>query len=356
VITLGGRDFLLLPHGGGSGVHYRYILEGGGWKIYIHHNPEGGIQPVRVRLGFEALCGRSLYDVHAEMMEWLEDLGFTVRKEIISRVDLQVLIARPFEDFALDIAYQHVVKRSDDSFLHQSGQRYTSYSAGSHIRANFYDKKRQLLEKQDEVGLRMIAEYCCGGVIPDHLTRIEFQVHRRALRIMGINTIEDLKASEASLVDYLTFDWFRIIDGPKKKGHTREQAMTPAWLEVRSLFVQYFPGGDHPRQIGRYGDKVKDLNCTAEALVAQARGCLASMAARCKVVFRSSEALLSYVFDRLQEGSQDLYDKTTKRAKDLVTRVGFDVSAFGGETDYRTALDDNVIDTIRDKLLGRSYG
>ena len=286
-------------------------------------------------------------------MDWLDELGFNVSKEIISRVDLQILVARPFEDFAIDIACRHVVKRSVDSCLHQSGSSYTSYAAGSDIRANFYDKKRQLLDEQDEVGLRMIAEYCCNGVIPDDLTRIEFQVKRSALRVLKINDISDLKASEASLVDYLTFDWFRIIDGPKKKGHTREQGLSSAWQEVRDLFKRYFPGGDNPREIGRHSDKVKDLKCTADMLVAQAVGCMASVAARCKGAFRDSKSVLRYVFERLEEGVDDLFDKVNRRAEHLATIIGLNKWGLEGETDYRSALSPGLAESMRGKFLGR---
>jgi hypothetical protein len=234
ILTLEGRDFVLEPFGGGNNVHYRYILDGGGWKVYIHHNPEGGIQPVRVRLGFEALCGRSLFDVHAEFMDWLADLGFCTEKETISRVDLQVSIARPFEDFGLDIARRHVVKRAIDSCLHESSGGYTSYAAGSEIRANFYDKKRQLLETQDELGLKMIAEFCFDGEIPDHLTRIEFQIKRAAPRAMNIDTIKDLKESEAS-----SFMTVRGYDPSEDDGDTDyRNAMNPGIAEsVRSRFA-----------------------------------------------------------------------------------------------------------------------
>ncbi|MGC8140709.1 hypothetical protein ACP3W2_24950, partial [Salmonella enterica] len=35
-------------------VYYEYVIEGRGVKMYIHSNPQGDIQPVRVRIG--SLC------------------------------------------------------------------------------------------------------------------------------------------------------------------------------------------------------------------------------------------------------------------------------------------------------------
>jgi hypothetical protein len=89
-ITLGDRRFLVQPYGGGKSVNYRYIIEGDGIKFYFHHKPDGGIQPVRLRYGFESLIGCNLFRVHDDTRHWLNRLGFVIEKETLSRVDMQV--------------------------------------------------------------------------------------------------------------------------------------------------------------------------------------------------------------------------------------------------------------------------
>jgi hypothetical protein len=351
VIEVGGREFELKPHGAGGGdsVHYRYVIEGGGWKVYFHHDIDTGFQPIRVRFGFESLCGRSLFDVHADFMLWLYRLGFHVTGEKISRADLQIMTTRPIIDYVRPVAHEHVVMRAKDGVFHLDCRRPSSFNFGTKIRIRAYDKKRQLLDKCDEFGMKMIAEYCCGGVIPDHLSRIEFQVSRDVLNAMEINTIEDLRNSELSLVEWLTFDWFRIVDGPIKKGHSREQKIADVWQEVREEFRKYFPGGNNNRTVTRYSSSVKDLKCTSEDLVKQAVGCLATMVSRTKGVVLEGSAILSYIVNRIQEFSDDLISKSVERTKKFSVLKGYDDIDDHGSKSYdpRYAMNPSCLAGIR---------
>ncbi|MDR0609261.1 MAG: hypothetical protein LBG58_04065, partial [Planctomycetaceae bacterium] len=224
-VEVGGRYFVLRAHGAGGGecVYYRYILEGGGWRVYIHHDPSQHFQAVRVRFGFECLCGCSLFDVHDEFVVWLRKIGFSVTEEKISRVDMQVMTTRPVAEYAGLVSKGCVVKRAKKGNFYVESSNMSSFAFGREIFIRCYDKRKQLFDTGDEYSLKMIAEYCCGGELPDYLTRVEFQLRRETLEIMGIDTIDDLRDSELSLVEWLTSDWFRLTDGVPKKGHTKEQ-------------------------------------------------------------------------------------------------------------------------------------
>jgi hypothetical protein len=324
-IEIGGRHFVLRAHGAGGGecVYYRYIIEGGGWRVYFHHDPSAFFQPVRVRFGFECLCGCSLYDVHAEFMRWLGKIGFTVTEEKISRIDLQVMTTRPVVEYASLVSRGCVVKRAKKGNFHVDSHDMSSFAFGSDIYLRCYNKRKQLFDTCDEYSLKMIAEYCCGGEIPDHLTRIEFQIRREVLEIMGIDTIDDLCDSELSLVEWLTSDWFRLVDGVPKKGHTREQPVAEIWSEVQNEFRKYFPGGNNNRVITRGFNKV-GVNCTSDDLVSQAVGCLATVASRAKIQLQK-DSVLSYVFERITEHSDELFSKVQERAvKNFVLQESFD--------------------------------
>ena len=110
-ITLHGRQFLVQPYGGGKSVNYRYILEGDGIKFYFHHKPDGGIQPIRLRYGFESLVGCNLFRVHDDTRHWLNRLGFVIEKETLSRVDMQVMIPRETREFLRLIANGQMVTK-----------------------------------------------------------------------------------------------------------------------------------------------------------------------------------------------------------------------------------------------------
>ena len=50
-----------------------------------------------------------------------------------------------------------------------------------------------------------------GGELPDDLTRVEFQLRRDALKYLGVKTVQDLLERENAIVDFLTYDWFRLL-------------------------------------------------------------------------------------------------------------------------------------------------
>jgi hypothetical protein len=324
-VEIGGRYFILRSHGAGGGdcIYYRYIIEGGGWRVYFHHDPSKQIQPVRVRFGFEALCGCSLFDVHAEFMVWLRKIGFTVTEEKISRVDMQVMTTRPVVEYADLISKGCLVKRAKKGNFHIDSSNMSGFAFGSDIYIRCYDKRKQLFDTGDEYALKMIAGYCCNGEIPDNLTRIEFQLRREILEVLGVDTIDDLRDCELSIVEWLTSDWFRLTDGVPKRGHTKEQPVAPIWQEVQNEFRKYFPGGNNNRIITRSFNEV-GINCTSDDLVSQAIGCMATVASRAKIQLQK-DSVLNYVCERINERSDELFAKVQDRAvKNFVLQESFD--------------------------------
>ncbi|MDR2116956.1 MAG: hypothetical protein LBP87_11315, partial [Planctomycetaceae bacterium] len=90
-VDVGGLPFVIKPAGAKAGLYYKFVLEGRGVKVYIHHNPPKDRQGVRVRYHFESLIRFDLYSLHADFREWLESLGLAIVKETVSRVDMQVM-------------------------------------------------------------------------------------------------------------------------------------------------------------------------------------------------------------------------------------------------------------------------
>lgn len=317
-VTLCGKAFLVNPHGAKCGVYYRYVLEGAGLKIYIHENPQGPMQPIRIRYGFEGVVGRDLFMVHLHTLEWLKELGFTVEKETVSRVDMQVMTERCIDDYGVPIIHHHVVNRAKKSKVELSQKHiFDTYTAGQRIQICIYDKRKELCDTRDEVKLNLLMNECLGGEFPEELTRIEFRLKRDALKYLGVNTMQDLLEKENAIVDFLTFDWFRILESPKVRGHENTQKLHPVWQEVRNLFMVYFPGVEGHRKPIERNNSRRELKCTGEALVKQAVGCLASAAAVVKGMFQDETSALSFVYDVLSENVKKLYVRTTERVKEL---------------------------------------
>ena len=151
-MTLDNLTFAVNPHGANNGAHYKYVIEGSGIKIYIHANPKGPIQGVRIRYGFEALAGRDLFNVHANTLDWLKGIGFAVQKETVSRVDLQVMLFRAIAELITPIFANRSVKRAS-KFMFHGNRPALLYSPRRTRRA------RSL--SADETDLQMIVITCC---------------------------------------------------------------------------------------------------------------------------------------------------------------------------------------------------
>jgi hypothetical protein len=315
-ITLENWQFLVYPHGANDGAHYKYVIEGQGIKIYIHSNPKGGIQPIRVRYGFEALVGRDLFQVHFALLDFLKSIGFMIEKETLSRVDLQCLFLRPVEDFLMPVLEGKCVKRAQKMDLRMRGSRMETLTLGHQVQLCIYDKLQELATSRDEIKLRLLVEECLGGEVPDHLTRVEFRLRREALKDFGIDTMTALLAKEHAIVEYLTFDWFRLLESRKVRGHENTQKLSDVWQETIARFKEYFPSMEGYRKPLETRDK-NALRCTGKDLIHQAVGCLATMAARAKGVFENEVAAFNYCVDVLREYTGKLFVRSAERVKEL---------------------------------------
>ena len=68
LVSVNGHEISVDASGARAGLLYRFKFTLGGITFFIHHNPPRGRQAVRVRYGAMALIGRSLFDVHAVVL------------------------------------------------------------------------------------------------------------------------------------------------------------------------------------------------------------------------------------------------------------------------------------------------
>jgi len=325
-VTIGNLTFFVNPHGANNGAHYKYVLEGMGAKIYIHANPKDPIQAVRIRYGFESLAGRDLFSVHANMLDWLKDIGFHIEKETVSRVDMQVMLFCAIAKLITPIFANRSVKRASKFTFHgKNNKPVTSFTLGSKIQLCIYDKRQELIDTCDEVKMSLVVNDCLGGEFPDELTRIEYRLRRDALKYFGINTIQDLLEKENALVDYLTFDWFRLLKDEKSRSNSATQELDPVWQEVRDLFFEYFPGPvENRKEIDRNNSR-REIKCTGDSLIKQAVGCLATAAALAKGVFETECQALSFVTGVVTEKVTTLLNRVRERVIELGIVRGVEV-------------------------------
>jgi hypothetical protein len=326
-VILNGNEFILSPYGSNSAIHYRYLLEGQGLQIKIHNKPTEQIQPIRVRFGFESLVGRNFFDVYSEFICFLSSLGFTISKEIISRVDLQVMVNRNINDFLVPILSGWCVRSFYKFNVYTDSCGNTSgLSGGVGIKLRIYNKTQELLDTNNEFKASLLSHYCTGGFIPTNLTRIEYSVGRDFLNDCCLNTVQDLQELENSLVNYLTYDWFRLLDSKKTVCNASRQSVHKIWQEVQDLFNEYFPGVESDRIFSRSSRKMKGLNCDSRMLNSQAIGCLCSAIALSHGVFSDKEEAKKYLMKLFDNNSDLIMEKIKQRVDRNRILTGYDPS------------------------------
>jgi hypothetical protein len=234
-----------------------------------------------------------------------------------SRADLQVLVECDISELILPVFSNCCVKRASKfSYYGDHRKPISSFTLGSKIQLCIYDKIKELLDTCDEVKLNLLVNECLGGEFPEQLTRVEFRLRRDALKDFGIDTMLDLLQRERALVEYLTFDWFRLLENEKVKGNETRQKLHSVWQQVIDLFKQYFPGVEGYRKPLDKRDR-RQLRCTGESLIKQAVGCMATVAAVAKGAFENEKAAFSYCFDLFSRHMSRLFFRSLERVKEL---------------------------------------
>lgn len=275
----GGR-WQMMPSGMGSGVSCRWRLERGGVKIGIHSNPKEMIPAVIVEFGYQALKFRKFPDVVADVEAVLKAMGFNIRGQKISRIDVQLTLELPFQVVARAFEEKLIVsrvkkwekrlgsiRRMDTDQETQTEYETFRGGCGDTITVRLYDKIKECF-KAPEALEKLNDLYAVMGVRP-HLTRIEFQIRRNWLNEYKINTVVDFYAKLPEIIRYLTGSYFRVLDGAKTT-HVEKQKTAKWWDDVQKKFELAFNATFE----GKALQKVESKVFSPDALMKQALGCM----------------------------------------------------------------------------------
>ena len=318
--------------GARAGLHYRFKFSLGGVTFFVHHNCPKGRQAVRVRYGAMSLIGRSLFDVHAAVLRILSDIGFTVTKETVSRVDMQVTVCIPIEEVLAPILFGHAVSKVRNDNIHRRKGVCRTFTTGQRGRNQMciYDKslEMQTMSVSNPAKFQLMVDEHLGQdyTFDQPLTRVEFRLWRDVLRLMEINTVEDLRAMETDIVHFLTTKWFRVLSVPKSmvKGHEHTAKVHEHWVHVQECFRRFFPGLGRPvAEITL--NRERPIICDASSLLKQAAGCLKTAFALESGVQSSIDSLFARVFEWAHGVKQNLFSGLNERALQLEIESGVSV-------------------------------
>jgi len=136
-----------------------------------------------------------------------------------------------------------------------------------------------------------------------------------------------LQSMETDLVRWLTSDWFRLLDGPKKKNNESRQAVLADWQRVQVLFCEVFNGDGADRKPLNLGES-RTVKCTPESLLKQAAGCVASAVAMSQGVVENAGTFFETVIKMLSPHQVEMFAKSCRRA--IEREVVSGIKAVGG--------------------------
>lgn len=338
-VTLFGDHVVSVDASGArAGLFYRYKFTIGGVTFFVHHNCPSGRQAVRVRYGAMALIGRSLFDVHAAVLRILSELGFTVTKETVSRIDMQVTLSVSTEELlGLILSGYAVSKVRNDTVYRKSGVCRT-FLIGERGRMQncIYNKssEMQVMAVSNPAKFQLMVDHHLGSdyTFDQLLTRVEFRLWRDVLRLFEINTVEDLRLAETDIVHFLTTKWLRVLSVPKAdvKGHENRAQVHSLWERIQRAFLEYFPGVGRPvREITL--SREKPVTCESLALQRQALGCLKTAMALSSGVQSSVDVLYAMACEWLDGVKYELFAGVNERVSKLRVETGVSIASFGRE-------------------------
>lgn len=107
---------------------------------------------------------------------------------------------------------------------------------------NVYDKKLDTFRRHDEPYQQAMIASRWGGVIPEHATRIEYQVNRDWFAANGLNSVDRLRRLRAEFVHKLTsfgpYPFFCLRDRPvdRENRHQDRSEVAPLWRAIVERF------------------------------------------------------------------------------------------------------------------------
>ncbi|MDR2344717.1 MAG: hypothetical protein LBE18_01485 [Planctomycetaceae bacterium] len=328
-----GRRVLVECSGANAGLHYKYVFTLDGVKFLVHHNPPKGRQAIRIRYGATALIGRNFFQVHQDILKFLNLIGFVINRECISRIDLQVLVENSVDEFIGLIFSGHAIAKSRKDIFHRDCGQTETYTLGNagRIQLCIYDKRKEISHAliSDPVKFELVLRCCFGSdlyfsQVP--ITRVEFRLWRDVLREIGINTVSDLYLRENDLVKWLTNDWFRLLSNPKVRGHENTAAIHPIWQNVIKSFDFWFSHAKREK-VGIESQPIQfnrdeRISCNPELLEKQGFGCISKALAYRYGIKSSGDELRSILTSYIQERANMIYSRVNNNAQRIEIMKG----------------------------------
>jgi hypothetical protein len=269
-----------------------------GFEIEKREQPHPSTPNAYVRIGSRTLAEFRGGDGAVECArQVVAALGGEIVGDVVSRVDACLdLVDVRIGYFSKLYFADHWVSRSRHDSCYRVDREATGMTFGKgDIMLRIYEKVIELREKGDEVKAVALLNALGLQAMPEHWTRIEFQLRREALKSFQVSTWADWQEKRASIVRYLSTEWFRFLREGSDHRHSDRAATHDLWDLVGKAFEEAFGIGRQVERVYEHG------KATLSQLRKQAIGVLLSMAAMTETFTGQVSDLWSYLHGAVNE-------------------------------------------------------
>jgi hypothetical protein len=264
----GYNEFLfnICPYGSNG---YEWLLIGPEFSLRIGNWMEPIQRPsIMAQIHSETLWTKGPQLSLERLTNLLNGEGASIVSIRVSRVDPCIDILLPEDSWTMELINFRVT-RSKYAAPHFNGKNLTGISIGKgKISARLYDKPLEIKQQSKKYWM-----FDIWGVkdVPEHykIIRVEFQLRRRLLIELGIDTELDLFESIGNLWAYCTEKWFKFQDRP---GNHHTMRKTLDWWKI---VQKGFNGMENPKPMNRS----KAFRIKRKQLFNQAYGLITSLQA-----------------------------------------------------------------------------
>lgn len=292
--------------GGGTYFDYRFTYQGIPICLAKRRSVVGESANVFVQLRGNECLLHGAVEAHRKVADLLARLGAgEVQDEKISRIDLRLdVVGLPITMFKDLIERRCFVTRSRrvHEWHNKATGIWTGFTVGKHPRElRVYDKKYQQLRKYDAEVYQALKDRCWGGIDPDYAVRIEAQLGRNYLKRFEIDSLADVQAHLASLLNQLTTEFFRFAAEPivSADKHQSRAEVHPLWAGVQAALLE------HAQVPAQKLVPIQYESVDPRKLIAQGIGCLLSALLQQNKVFTTITELGQLIVNMINEHFHD---------------------------------------------------
>ena len=245
VLTIGGLEFLLERGASGRGsfscrwhLFHRGVLIG----LSNYESNDAKRPLAKIELKGELLTQIGVKNGLELINRCLCALKVGYKKSLVSRIDIKAdQFNVPLATYARDFDDDRVITRARKIGTIGTLEKPQTINVGdrkaNRVTCRFYDKLAEIASKPDKEAAFL--KCVTGGEVPEHCTRVEFEIRREGFKQLGVGSFEDCLGKLVDIVRYLTHGFIRIADQRVDRDHTERADNAVHWNDVRSSMLEF---------------------------------------------------------------------------------------------------------------------